>query len=229
MAQRFPQIGNKDYQEYNFTYDGFAHTGQGVLGTNMFAYCNNNPVMNVDCTGTKCHIFDGGRYGPECPTDATGFCLVHHKQDCCMLPGTSKVLNSDDSYSLYDNRRNGTSSKVFHEQILSASASGPSFGDGNIALGSVDISLMNGGWDWKYGSFYPLNFGMAELSGGYEDGNFKVGAMASVWNPSATLKIWDSEITIALNVGSIGAKFGVTDSGIEFGAGFGAGVSISIR
>ena len=31
--------------------DGFAHTGQGVLGTNMFAYCENNPVNRVDSTG----------------------------------------------------------------------------------------------------------------------------------------------------------------------------------
>ena len=31
--------------------DGYASTGQGVLGNNAFAYCNNNPVMRVDRTG----------------------------------------------------------------------------------------------------------------------------------------------------------------------------------
>lgn len=32
--------------------DGYAATGQGMLGNNMFAYCNNGPVVFVDRTGT---------------------------------------------------------------------------------------------------------------------------------------------------------------------------------
>ena len=31
--------------------DGYVSTGQGLIGNNMFAYCNNNPVMYVDPTG----------------------------------------------------------------------------------------------------------------------------------------------------------------------------------
>ena len=31
--------------------DGYISTGSGILGYNMFAYCNNNPVMRVDPTG----------------------------------------------------------------------------------------------------------------------------------------------------------------------------------
>ena len=31
--------------------DGYVSTGTGMLGYNMFAYCNNNPVMNVDPNG----------------------------------------------------------------------------------------------------------------------------------------------------------------------------------
>ena len=34
--------------------DEYASTGQGLLGFNMFAYCNNNPVMGYDPTG---HFF----------------------------------------------------------------------------------------------------------------------------------------------------------------------------
>ena len=33
--------------------DDFASTGQGILGHNMFAYCNNNPIMYVDFHGNK--------------------------------------------------------------------------------------------------------------------------------------------------------------------------------
>ena len=31
--------------------DGYVSTGQGLLGFNMYAYCNNNPVMNIDISG----------------------------------------------------------------------------------------------------------------------------------------------------------------------------------
>ena len=31
--------------------DGYVSTGQGLLGYNMYAYCNNNPVMGYDPTG----------------------------------------------------------------------------------------------------------------------------------------------------------------------------------
>ena len=36
--------------------DAFAATGQGVLGNNMFAYCENNPVNYTDATG---YLTDG--------------------------------------------------------------------------------------------------------------------------------------------------------------------------
>ena len=41
--------------------DIYCDTGSGVVGTNMFAYCDNNPVMFVDPSGTICYIF----YLPE--------------------------------------------------------------------------------------------------------------------------------------------------------------------
>lgn len=31
--------------------DGFASTGQGILGNNMFAYCGNSPIINKDSDG----------------------------------------------------------------------------------------------------------------------------------------------------------------------------------
>ena len=33
--------------------DAYVSTGQGILGNNMFAYCGNNPVLNVDMQGTR--------------------------------------------------------------------------------------------------------------------------------------------------------------------------------
>ena len=33
--------------------DGYISTGQGLIGYNMYAYCNNNPIMYVDPQGTS--------------------------------------------------------------------------------------------------------------------------------------------------------------------------------
>ena len=33
--------------------DGYASTGQGFVGNNMFAYCGNNPVNRIDSGGTR--------------------------------------------------------------------------------------------------------------------------------------------------------------------------------
>ncbi|MBQ5912834.1 MAG: hypothetical protein IIW93_07040, partial [Bacteroidaceae bacterium] len=39
--------------------DNYPATGHGVLGNNMFAYCNNNPVIHKDSTGTALDtVFD---------------------------------------------------------------------------------------------------------------------------------------------------------------------------
>ena len=48
--------------------DKYVSTGQGQLGHNMFAYCNNNPVRYDDPTGTKLdglytYVNDGGSSG----------------------------------------------------------------------------------------------------------------------------------------------------------------------
>lgn len=56
--------------------DGFTATGQGLLGNNMFAYCQNSPVMFTDSLGMRCvpagrRINEGaGRKYYDTPDDA---------------------------------------------------------------------------------------------------------------------------------------------------------------
>lgn len=43
--------------------DMYVYTGQGILSNNMFAYCNNNPVINADSRGTFFNAIIGGLVG----------------------------------------------------------------------------------------------------------------------------------------------------------------------
>ena len=46
--------------------DGYASTGQGILGYNMFAYCLNDPIMYYDNSGSCANAWSAGYQGP-CP------------------------------------------------------------------------------------------------------------------------------------------------------------------
>ena len=58
--------------------DSFASTGQSFLGYNMFAYCNNNPILYCDISGDKAvlppHIANGLNLPPSggTPVDING-------------------------------------------------------------------------------------------------------------------------------------------------------------
>lgn len=55
--------------------DGYCATGIGITGNNVFAYCNNNPVMCSDPTG-NCpkHTY---YYMPSCPDCNPDLAAVH--------------------------------------------------------------------------------------------------------------------------------------------------------
>ena len=48
--------------------DGYASTGQGLIGHNMFAYCLNNPVYYSDSTGHRPHVFSNLKKKIRCFT-----------------------------------------------------------------------------------------------------------------------------------------------------------------
>ena len=69
--------------------DAYASTGQGLLGNNMFAYCLNSPIVNVDNLGTialsaicTVAIMEGGGYGtPKKPKPVVQTMLEHITSD----------------------------------------------------------------------------------------------------------------------------------------------------
>jgi len=56
--------------------DGYADTGQGVLGANMFAYCHNNPILFVDPSGNKVVLEGGDVDGGSGITNAVLYALA---------------------------------------------------------------------------------------------------------------------------------------------------------
>lgn len=54
--------------------DAYASTGQGILGNNMFAYCNNNPVCWKDDLGYEPEkVLDDGSVEVSPDEDELGF------------------------------------------------------------------------------------------------------------------------------------------------------------
>ena len=75
--------------------DGFVSTGQGVLGSNMFAYCNNDPVNGYDSNGNIrqniCISFEGSACGAIlCASLAFGATMLASQGQTVILPAISK-------------------------------------------------------------------------------------------------------------------------------------------
>lgn len=66
--------------------DGYASTGQGIVGTNMFAYCNNNPANYCDESGsysTYCTLVaDSGKNSHGGTTPSLVNCTIGCESFC---------------------------------------------------------------------------------------------------------------------------------------------------
>lgn len=80
--------------------DAYTSTGQGILGNNMFAYCNNNPIMGCDPCGTCLHRWDFWNDCEECANKTLGDyfneavdVLVHSAVDA-LLGSSATILRA---------------------------------------------------------------------------------------------------------------------------------------
>ena len=209
--------------------DGYVSTGQGMTGYNMFAYCGNNPVNRFDPNGQG-WLSNLWNKVKKVLTDFAKPYKVSPSKNSNKSSGLSinDFKNQDKSFSLYDNKRNSPKS-VFHEQILSGSVSKPSMSlkKGTATLGSADITLITGGWEFEHLDLSLLDIGKAEIAAGFEDASLDIKAMATIWSPSISIMIWDVEITLSAEVGSVGANASFGSEGFDVGASWGYGFSIS--
>ena len=84
--------------------DSYASTGQGILGANMFAYCNNNAVMHTDSAGNfpGIGIGIGVGVGIAIMLLLTG-CSAAPRNDLVQAPDLDITTASNESYNCYGN------------------------------------------------------------------------------------------------------------------------------
>ena len=119
------------------------------------------------------------------------------------------------TWSLYDNDR-FEDKTPFHEQWIVFNFSKPSFDliEGKIGLGSISFDFITGGWEWEHFDLSLLDFGHAEVSAEFFDGNLSVGSFASIWSPSVSFDIVGVRIELSVEVGAIVAALDVGTGGI---------------
>lgn len=86
--------------------------------------------------------------------------------------------------------------------------------EGKIGLGSISFDFITGGWEWEHFDLSLLDFGHAEVSAEFFDGNLSVGSFASIWSPSVSFDIVGVRIELSVEVGAIVAALDVGTGGI---------------
>ena len=83
--------------------DGLISTGTGVLGYNMFAYCNNNPIMYSDSTGMSMVLDNKGLFVGPCGGGFSGQMFVT-TSICVGIVGAATAMASKSAKSLSDSK-----------------------------------------------------------------------------------------------------------------------------
>lgn len=217
--------------------DGYIYTGQSEYGYNMYAYCNNNPVMYDDASGHASRwVLDGVEYCYDgSKSDFINLNLglppkayqeAYDKKESSFY---EKYKDKDGSIALYDNHRENPDS-VYHEQWLAVQGTEPTLSllDGTATFGSIKGTIVTGGWETEYVDISLFDFGSAEPTCGIENFTLNFTAMAAAWSPSITVSVWDYEITVEFYFVAAGVKYVSGEKGYHIGGAaiVGAGLSI---
>ena len=190
--------------------DGYVSTGDGFMGYNMFTYCANNPVINIDPVGS-CKVNYALKSGkedcgnPNCFMSSKFNTFSIYLVNISVSTEITESPNDDISFALHDNHRYD-SKNDFHEQILAVELSKPSFDleECSVGIGGIEADFMTGGWEYEYCDISLLDFGHAEAGIKFSEGDIQLGAMASVYSPSVEFSIGSISIGIGAEVCAIG-------------------------
>jgi len=172
--------------------DIYYDTGVGLTGLNMFAYCNNNPVVNLDPSGTK--IFACCPYGCEyCKNDkikdtssnsifgagATNVIQNKHEDEMVLYPFSEVFTVKSGTSTTVTGSSYGDSSKLFSvyaqgrgDNLLLSSAGvkvnvNKSTFTWSLGLDNMGLSYTNRTDDFGYSYGFVVDF--TQLKIGYEN------------------------------------------------------------
>ena len=209
---------------------------------NQFCYCEDDPVSSVDPYGllsstsapqsTFYTIRGLGEKNTKLPTP-TNLSVFPERQQHIKLPENigPLSLNEDNTYSLYDNKRNNQDA-VFHEQLIVFT---PVLETGLPSLINTggDVDFITGGWEIDANKKVAFDLSLldllhAEAKATLGISRIEASLLASIWSPSISLSIGNIEVQFGAEVGSIGLQAGIGNDRVNFSIADGVGFSISL-
>ncbi len=194
-----------------------------MLGNNMFAYCNNNPVEYIDSSG---HLpYENNIIGRQVALEG-GYGLY---SGFTFFPGRpASELSMEFSGEVYDSADDYPDSPS-HVKLLSYEVSALSFEEGQANIISATGTLLKVDAESEYLSLSLYDIGVAEISLGVDNYTVNATAMVTAWNPNVDFNLGICTVNIGANIGSYGVDFAIGKDGITFGAAALFGYSISIE
>ena len=182
--------------------DGFAATGKGIVGNNMFAYCNNNPVLYIDSAGNLpmlnkvLRMSDGGGHDSQYQAQQTKKML--------------EELSADEIY--YGSAAITISGSANNNQTTVAVESSLSHGFIEATDSINSITDMFGAY--------------AGGSIGFNGASYEYGAY--LFKETIQFEIWaDAKMEVGVIIG-VGKEKGLSGEGVTVGGACGLGGFISI-
>ena len=212
------------------------------LTLNRYAYCNGDPVNGIDPLGLSQERGDGTYFTAYDP-NIHYYTLDEYLERTYKLPKArvysdssnksheydiwKEFINDDGSISLHDNRR-FDSDAVFHEQLLSFKGNhGLSIPEGILGF-DYSLTLINGGWELENIDLSLFDFGKVSAGAGVVDDFIGLSLKATAYAPSVTFPIFGYDVTIEIDIGSIGGEIVHKNGVFKASGAYGVGAGISI-
>ena len=194
--------------------DALVSTGQGLLGNNMFAYCNNNPVNGYDPSGKACLMTSTG--------NNTSFYIELNTYlgaggGCCGGRGLTNIRVSD-SGALSDHQERFYGG-ISHGRILPWEYDFFNIAHKDFVIAEANIALFEGVGEWGPVHLTMARFFSAEASASItgKDG-LSCGAMLSIVSTGLEIDCGFVVIELIGSAGAVGGKLSVNAEGFSLGA-----------